>query len=245
MLQLLHWCLALSASTVFALSIDPTATTLNGTYKGFHLPEWNQDVFLGIPFAQPPVRNLRYRHPQSLTSSFSDTRRATTYGFSCIQYDDTVKLNMSEDCLTLNVVRPSGVRGPLPVLVWIYGGGLGIGSTDDPRYNLSGIVQVAEDVGKPFIAVSINYRVNHWGFLQSLQAQAEGSSNAGLLDQRLALRWIQENIAGFGGDPDESSFGAKALVPKVLRTICSAMTAGTIVFSMGLFWKVGDQLAPL
>lgn len=118
-----------------------------------------------------------------------------------MQYGST--FNLSEDCLTINVVRPS-VRstGPLPVLVWVYGGGLYAGSTADPQYNLSAIVQVSQDLGQPVIAVSINYRLGQWGFLQTAQLLAEGSSNAGLLDQRLAFHWIRENIAAFGGDPD-------------------------------------------
>ncbi|KAI1489012.1 lipase [Biscogniauxia mediterranea] len=111
-------------------------------------------------------------------------------------------LTLSEDCLTINVVRPAGTgNDSLPVLVWIYGGGLYTGSTADPRYNLSGVVKVGQDISQPVIAVSMNYRLGMWGFFQSAQVLAEGSSNAGLLDQRLALHWIQENIAAFGGDP--------------------------------------------
>ncbi len=117
-----------------------------------------------------------------------------------MQYGQNFEL--SEDCLTINVVRPTErSREPLPVLVWIYGGGLYAGSTADPQYNLSGIVQVSQEMAKPVIAVSMNYRLAQWGFLQTAQVLAEGSSNAGLLDQRLALHWIQENIAAFGGDP--------------------------------------------
>ncbi|KAK6078965.1 carboxylesterase family protein [Seiridium cupressi] len=180
----------------------PTAQTLNGTYQGRYLADWDQDAFLGIPYAQPPVGSLRYRWPQSINESFDDVRDATQYGYSCMQYATT--FNISEDCLTVNVIRPAGnFSEPLPVLVWIFGGGLYTGSTADPQYNLSGIVKVSQDVGKPFIAVSINYRLGMWGFLQTAQILAEGSSNAGLLDQRLALHWIQENIDAFGGNPEE------------------------------------------
>lgn len=101
------------------------------------------------------------------------------------------------------VVRPAGYTNQsLPVLMWIYGGGLTVGSTADPQYNISGIVKTASDSGQPFIGVSINYRLGVWGFLQTPAILNEGSSNAGLLDQRLAMRWVQENIAGMGGDPD-------------------------------------------
>lgn len=89
----------------------------------------------------------------------------------------------------------------LPVLLWIYGGGLTKGSSTDPQYNMSGIVKTASDSGQPFIGVSINYRLGVWGFLQNPAILNEGSSNAGLLDQRMAMQYVQENIAAFGGDP--------------------------------------------
>lgn len=192
--------LALSSLTE-ARADDPTAQTRNGTYRGVHLPSWDQDAFLGVPYAQPPVGDARFRWPRSLNESFEGTREATIQGYSCMQYRGN--FNMSEDCLNLNVVRPAGYDNEsLPVLVWVFGGGLYTGSVADPQYNLSGIVRVSQDMGKPVVAVAMNYRLNMYGFLQTPQLLAEGSSNAGLLDQRMALRWVQENIAAFGGDPD-------------------------------------------
>ncbi|KAE8441654.1 hypothetical protein EG329_004575 [Mollisiaceae sp. DMI_Dod_QoI] len=183
-------------------SAAPSATIKNGTYIGKYVPEWQQDQFLGIPYAIPPLGPLRFARPKSLNSSFAGTRNATQYGYSCMQYG--TNFSLSEDCLTLNVIRPSGITcdAKLPVLVWIYGGGLDAGSAADPQYNVSGIAHVGQEIGKPIIVASINYRLGVWGFLQSPQILAEGSSNAGLLDQRLAFRWIKENIAAFGGDPD-------------------------------------------
>ena len=179
----------------------PRVKTLNGTYQGRYLPEWDQDAFLGIPYAEPPLGNLRFRWPQPLNSSFKGVRDATEQGYSCMQWGSD--FNISEDCLNLDVVRPSGhQKESLPVLVWIYGGGLASGSIADPMYNLSGIVKTSQDMGSPIIAVEMNYRLNMYGFLQTPQLLAEGSSNAGLLDQRMALQWIQENIRAFGGDPD-------------------------------------------
>lgn len=190
------------AFVIKAGATSPTAETTNGTYRGVHLLTWSQDAFLGIPFAQPPVGDRRFRWPESLNESFTDVRDATEYGHSCMQFSDTAN-KMSEDCLTLNVVRPSGeTTHPLPVLVWIYGGGFGQGSTADPQYNLSGIVRVSQEVDQPIIAVSMNYRLNRYGLLHTPELLAEGSANAALLDQRLALRWIQENIPAFGGDPE-------------------------------------------
>lgn len=184
-------------------TLPPQAKTLNGTYQGTYLPTYNQDVFLGIPYAQPPLGPLRYRWPQSLNTSFQETRNATSYGYSCMQYGSTFSL--SEDCLTLNIIRPS-LPSPtklLPVLVWVYGGGLYAGSTADPQYNLSGIVAVSQEIGQPILAVSMNYRLGMWGFLQNNEILKEGSSNAGLLDQRMAMRWVKENVGAFGGDPEK------------------------------------------
>lgn len=127
-------------------------------------------------------------------------------------------MNVKKTNRSFPVIRPhtTNSSNALPILVWIYGGGLYTGSTADPQYNLSGIVKTAADSGNPVIGVSMNYRLAVWGFLQSVQVQAEGSSNAGLLDQRLAFRWIQENIAAFNGDPSRvtvwgESAGAQSL----------------------------------
>jgi carboxylesterase type B len=95
----------------------PTAKTLNGTYEGIFLPEWDQDAFLGIPYAQPPVGDLRFRWPQSINTSFEGVGHASQYGASCMQYG--TDFNLSEDCLSINIIRPAGVPAkPLPVIVW-------------------------------------------------------------------------------------------------------------------------------
>ncbi|KAF4556295.1 Carboxylesterase-like protein 15 [Elsinoe fawcettii] len=179
---------------------SPSVQVKNGTIQGRYSEQWQQDQFLGIPYAQPPVGNLRFRQAQSINTSYDGVLDATRYGYSCYQFGSS--FNLSEDCLTLNVVRPAGYENKtLPVLVWIYGGGLTVGSTADPQYNISGIVNTSTTTDNPFIGVSINYRLGVWGFLAAPTVLAEGNSNAGLLDQRLALRWVQENIAAFGGDP--------------------------------------------
>lgn len=116
-----------------------------------------------------------------------------------------VGYDMSEDCLYINVVRPAGIdpAAQLPVAVWIHGGGLTMGGSADRRYNLSFIVQNSVDLGIPIIAVSFNYRLAVFGFISGPEVQAEGATNLGFRDQRLALRWIKENIAGFGGSPEK------------------------------------------
>ncbi|KAK3720393.1 hypothetical protein LTR37_003804 [Vermiconidia calcicola] len=184
---------------------SPTATVKNGTVSGLHSSTYNQDMFLGVPFAQPPVGDLRFRNAQSINASFSGAVAATEYAPLCVGYGgDQIGYPVSEDCLYLNVVRPSGYEGQeLPVGVWIHGGGLYMGGAPDARYNLSFIVENSVDIGKPIIGVSIAYRLSAWGFLQSQEVTGSGNTNIGLRDQRLALHWLQENIGAFGGDPSK------------------------------------------
>ncbi|KAJ5635900.1 carboxylesterase [Penicillium longicatenatum] len=181
----------------------PTAETRNGTYHGIHNDNYNQDFFLGIPYAQQPVGYLRLRTPQSLNESWTMPRNATEYSPACVGYKQSV--GASEACLTLNVIRPSGVspNERLPVAVWIYGGGFTSGSSANQQYNLSFIVEESVKVSSPIIAVSLNYRLHCWGFMWSKEIKEAGVGNLGFRDQRLALHWIQENIDAFGGDPSK------------------------------------------
>ncbi|KAK2003840.1 carboxylesterase [Colletotrichum falcatum] len=184
----------------------PTVDLKNGSYHGVYSSSYNQDFFLGIPYARPPVGDLRFRAPQPLDSSWEGTRNATEYSPLCFGYgSDTWVLGnrVSEDCLTINVVRPHGVAPGtgLPVALWIHGGGLTNGGSADPRYNLSFIVEQGVRAGAPFVAASINYRLHAWGFLWSDELRAAGAGNLGFRDQRLAMHWVRENIAAFGGDP--------------------------------------------
>jgi carboxylesterase type B len=208
--RLLRTCsLALLAVVHSCIAADlPTVTTLNGTYTGVYSDLYDQDFFLGIPYSQPPVGDLRFRQAQSLNSTWTGTRNATEYSPECIGYgsDQWVLGNIiSEDCLTLNVIRPAGASpaSKLPVGVWIYGGGQVQGGNRDPRYNLSFIVQQSVYSRSPFIGVSINYRLQAWGYLFGKEVMEAGSANMGIRDQRLALHWIQENIVAFGGDPSK------------------------------------------
>jgi carboxylesterase type B len=120
-------------------------------------------------------------------------------------------LVFGEDCLSINVVRPSNATGKLPVAFWIYGGGFSQGSSAWPSYNLSWLVNSSQALGKPIIGVSFNYRLGVLGFLAGSELAAEGNINLGLLDQRVALQWVKENIAAFGGDPTQVTiFGESA-----------------------------------
>ncbi|KAK4448281.1 Alpha/Beta hydrolase protein [Podospora aff. communis PSN243] len=181
----------------------PTVTVLNGTYAGVCNAHYKQDFFLGIPYAQKPVR---FTVAEPLNSTWNGTRDATAYGPHCVGFGpDMIGYEMSEDCLHINVIRPAGVdpSAQLPVAVWIHGGGLTMGGSADKRYNLTFIVERSVEVGTPIIAVSFNYRMATFGFLSGEEVQAAGATNLGFRDQRHALRWIQENIAAFGGAPDK------------------------------------------
>ncbi|KIK91168.1 hypothetical protein PAXRUDRAFT_150102 [Paxillus rubicundulus Ve08.2h10] len=197
----------------------PTVTLDSATVTGVSSGSVNE--FLGIPFAQPPIGDLRFQLPQSLppyNTSFS----ATTYGPACPQQTaqfpavsglpaetlDYLALLSSppappsaEDCLTLNVITPADAahESKLPVVVWIYGGGFEQGATS--TFNGTVIVDKAISLGVPAIYVSMNYRLNAFGFLASQEVKDAGIGNLGLRDQRLALYWVQKYICRFGGDP--------------------------------------------
>ncbi|KAK9489388.1 alpha/beta-hydrolase [Lipomyces doorenjongii] len=190
-----------SVVTAFTNS-PPRVTVTNGTLVGLNLHDFGQHAFLGIPFAEPPDGNLRFRHPRPYDSNWN-IRNATEYGYSCPGYAQfSQNRTMKEDCLTINVVKPDFIKegDDVPVLVWIYGGGYNGGSSADPTYNLSYIVNSSVAIDKPIIAVSFNYRLSVFGFITGDDIYREGSANAGFFDQRLALKWVQENIAAFGGD---------------------------------------------
>ncbi|KAF2643405.1 alpha/beta-hydrolase [Massarina eburnea CBS 473.64] len=183
---------------------DPTVSVLNGTYEGLHLPSFGQDIFLGIPYAQNAGGQNRFRIPQALNSTWNGTRAVKQYGPACpdFQPDKDGAYGMSEDCLSINIVRPTDIptNESLPVAVWIHGGSYQAGTSALPNYNLTYLVQRSVDIGKPIIATSINYRKGGWGMLYSREIQGSGNANLSLRDMRKALAWVQENIGAFGGD---------------------------------------------
>ncbi|KAF5100855.1 hypothetical protein D0Z03_000734 [Geotrichum reessii] len=207
----------------------PTAI-LKGNQVITGVLEGNVDTFKGIPFAQPPLGNLRFQHPQPYTGSYHGLK-ANDFSPACMQIDpnqvftlvdkalDLARIlpadirgplydmlagsvAMNEDCLYLNVFRPAGTKpsDKLPVMVWIYGGAFIAGSAA----TYPGNKYIAESVkmGQPVVFVSINYRTGPYGFLGGEAITAEGNTNSGLHDQRRALEWVQNNIADFGGNPD-------------------------------------------
>ncbi len=186
-------------------------------------------IFLGIPFAAPPVGENRFRAPQP-PAAWTGTRMADAYGPACTQFQavgDNVEPKSSEDCLTLNVWTPA--RGPAkqPVMVWIHGGGYVLGSGSDSTYD-GKLLSEAGNV----VVVTINYRLGALGFLAHPAFSGEdpkkpGSGNWGLLDQQAALRWVKDNIAAFGGDPDfVTIFGESAGGMSVCAQLVSPSAAG-------------------
>jgi carboxylesterase type B len=162
------------------------------------------DAFLGIPYAQPPIGDLRFR-PAVKVSPSTETIDASKYGpiapgKALLQTGP--KLEQSEDCLTANVFRPTNIRNnhgndkPLPVAIYIHGGAFNRGSAS--MHNTAPMVAWSAE---PFIAVSFGYRLGALGFLPSSVSKDEGVLNLGLRDQVLLMEWAQENIALFGGDP--------------------------------------------
>ncbi|KAJ4374043.1 hypothetical protein N0V83_002782 [Neocucurbitaria cava] len=186
-----------------ALATEPTVSVLNGTYEGLYLPSFDQDIFLGIPYAQDTGGPNRFRIPQSLNTTWNGTREAKQYGHTCPDPTDA-EYGMSEDCLNINIIRPAGLSSEqyskLPVAVWIHGGSYQVGTSALPNYNLTYIVQRSVEIGQPIIATSINYRKGGWGMLYSREVQGSGQTNLALRDMRKGLAWISENIEAFGGD---------------------------------------------
>ncbi|KAI0303270.1 esterase 1 [Russula brevipes] len=170
------------------------------TLTGSRLQPSNLDFFGGIPFAEPPIAALRFAPPRlKLSLSPLTSFNARDYGPSCLQpFSD---LNMSEDCLTLNVIRPSGIDAgsSLPVMVWIYGGGFYSGSSS--LYDGTPLVEQSVARGTPIVFVSLNYRLGPLGSPQGPEAVQRAVLNIGLHDQWAAFEWVQNNIASFGGDP--------------------------------------------
>lgn len=172
-----------------------TVTTINGTLQGGICTDTGARYFLSIPFAQPPVDNLRFVAPQPYNKTFTH-RNATISAPSCIQFDLDLAAGslQSEDCLYLDIWTPTNVSATkaLPVKIWLYGGYNEAGSISDPLY--SGCYSATDAV-----IVSLNYRVGPLGWFALQDADLMG--NYGLQDQILGLRWVQENIKKFGGNP--------------------------------------------
>lgn len=162
-------------------------------------------VYLGIPYAAPPIGHLRWKPPVSLVP-WQGVRNASAFGQPCSQLDPAGAPIGSEDCLTLNVWAPVAPHGGLPVLFWIHGGGNAVGGSEQisSGRNIQDGAYLAEH--GPAIVVTINYRLGPFGFLAHPSLSQEGSGvsgNYGTMDHLAALEWVQNNIQAFGGNPSK------------------------------------------
>ncbi|KAF9026025.1 alpha/beta-hydrolase [Hymenopellis radicata] len=175
----------------------------SGTYIGERVSTNGTTTtrWLGLPFAESPVGELRFKAPVPIPQG-RGVHNATSFGDACPQRSSSsLGAPISEDCLYLNVWRPENAEtsagGGLPVLFWIHASSA---AASDAGYDPTRLISRSVAIGKPIIFVSTNYRLNTFGFLSSANVPAQ-DLNAGLLDQRQALRFVKQNIRQFGGDP--------------------------------------------
>lgn len=206
---------ALTISAAYSQSNNETAAPVvkiaNGTLEGTN--ESGIRTFKGIPFAAPPVGNLRWKEPQPV-QNWQGVKKADKFGPRAMQRavfgDMNFRSNgVSEDCLYLNVWTPAkSANEHLPVLVYFYGGGFIAGDGSEPRYDGESMAR------KGIVTITVNYRLTIFGFFAHPELTKESphhsSGNYGLLDQSAALRWVQQNIAAFGGDPKRVAIGGES-----------------------------------
>lgn len=243
----------LSTAVVIAIAMavaDPIVETDNGKILGMTVTVFNGtrevDVFLGIPYATPPVGERRFRPSVPAPPWKPYVLQATKKGAACMQFTPVNPVpawveresERSEDCLYLNIWRPhigaNHTTGRMDVMVWIHGGGLNFGSASMDIYD--GAVLAAEG---HVIVVSMNYRLGAFGFLAVPNDTLPAPGNQGLLDQVLALRWIQDHIADFGGDPKKvtlfgESAGGWSIGFHVISPVASPLFQRAIIQSAGI-----------
>lgn len=180
------------------------------------------EIYKGIPFAAPPVDELRWKAPQP-AKKWEGIKQVTGFAPSPIQGGNPPS-GKSEDCLYLNVWTPAvSPEDKVPVLVWIYGGGFSFGSSAEPVYDGEALAR------KGVVLVSLNYRVGPLGFLAHPELSAENpdgvSGNYGLLDMIAGLKWIRKNIAAFGGDPDKITIFGESAGGIAVSMLCASPEA--------------------
>jgi para-nitrobenzyl esterase len=231
--------------TLLALTLAACTTAIgqitkvksaNGELEGTANAATSVSSFKGIPFAQPPVGNLRWKEPQPV-KNWNGVRKADHFGPKAMQknvFSDMVFRSdgTSEDCLYLNVWTPAkSPKEKLPVLVYFYGGGFVAGDGSEPRYDGESMAQ------KGIVTLTVNYRLGVFGFMAHPELTAESPHHAsgdyGLLDQHAALLWVQKNIAAFGGDPKKvtiagESAGSIAVCAQMASPLSKDLIAGAI-----------------
>lgn len=216
-------------------SAAPQAKTANGTVEGV-TEQSGVRAFKGIPFAQPPVGELRWKEPQPV-QNWTGVRKTTKFGPRAMQRPVFGDMGfrsdgMSEDCLYLNVWTPAkSANEKLPVLVYFYGGGFVAGDGSEGRYDGESMAK------KGIVAITVNYRLTVFGFMAHPELTKESphhaSGNYGYLDQSAALRWVQQNIAAFGGDPKRvtiagESAGSISVSAQMVSPLSKNLIAGAI-----------------
>jgi len=210
--------------------------TESGIIEGNYNTKDNLQLFFGIPFAKPPVGSLRWKAPQPLDNwkGVLQTKNFSARPVQGVVFGDMSSRSngLSEDCLYLNVWTPAKHDTKnLPVLVYFYGGGFVAGDASEPRYDGASMAK------KGIVVVTVNYRLNIFGFFAHPELSAEspykGSGNYGLLDQNAALKWVQKNIAAFGGDPKKviiagESAGSISVSAQMASPLSKDLIAGAI-----------------
>jgi len=223
-----------------AWSSNPIVSISTGQLSG-SLTADGVAVFKNIPFAQPPVGELRWREPLP-AKAWTGVRDATAFGPMCNQ-NDNKQLPHSEDCLQLNVWTPKWpATSPVPVMVWVHGGGNTAGSGVEALFN--GEVLARHGV----VVVNVNYRLGIFGFFAhpglTKESPHHAAGNYGLADQIMALHWVRDNIAKFGGNPaNVTIFGESAGASDVNALIASPLSKGLFVRVMAQSGPVGAQVS--
>ncbi|HEY4299914.1 MAG TPA: carboxylesterase family protein [Candidatus Didemnitutus sp.] len=223
------------------LTASPSVTPVqqkipDGILEGVISADGLVKTFKGVPYAAPPVGPLRWKPPQPVVP-WAGVREASKYGPRAMQkhkWDDMIfhDAGPSEDCLYLNLWIPNHAKGPLPVMFWIHGGGFVAGSSSEARQDGGNLCK------EGVLVVSLNYRMGIFGLLAHPELAAESdqqaSGNYGLMDQVAALRWVQRNIAAFGGDPGNVTiFGESAGSWSVSALVASAQARGLFRRAIG------------
>ena len=229
---------------LLVLAQSPTITVTGGRVAGVIAPSGIRE-FRGIPFAAPPVGDLRWKAPQGVLP-WKGVKDASAFGPRCMQkyvFQDMQfrSPGFSEDCLTLNVWAPPHAKGKLPVLLYFYGGGYIAGDASEFRYDGEHIAR------RGIVVVTANYRLGVLGFLAHPDLTAESphhaSGNYGLLDQVAALRWVHDNIAAFGGNPRHITIaGESAGSVSVNLLMVSPLSRDLIAGAIG---ESGGVIAPI
>lgn len=230
--------LGFAAEPVLADDLGSIVHIEAGTIQGAARDDHGVLAFMGIPFAAPPVGDLRWRAPQSVPrwDGIRDTTRPGNRCISALENDREPGPPRSEDCLNLNVWTATHTsRENRPVMVWIHGGGFQFGSSASSSINGTHLAR------KGVVVVTFNYRLGVFGFLAHSALDREGpSGNYGLQDQLAALRWVRANIAKFGGDPSNVTlFGESAGAHAVGILMGSPLAKGLFhkaIGESGAFW---------